>query len=486
MSRRSGPADPSATGGGTRPRRGGRLPSGALPAALAMAALGGVAAFLLPPAIFAALLAAAALVLAWLLAPEAVIILLLLLRSSVDGFMELFTLSFSAGLPLSMNLAGATNSLAVGLGMLCLLRRLLRRQPLFVAAPAWTYALFLLLCLPTIPGSADPTLGIKEWARLGSGLAIFLLTADVVHDEQHARRFTLVMLASSLLPLALAWLQRLTGSGYFFLGSIGTEFAYRPQGTLAHPGILGSYLVVLLTLGVTLYFSERSRPVRAALLGWALVAAGALILTLARTEWLGFLVAMSIVGLVKRRRLALLVLAGALLLLAAVPLLRERLMATDSVYWRLDLWQAAIDLAWPPTLLGLGLGTSPLHINLLLPNVDTPPHNDYLKVLIETGLLGLLAYAAWLVTMATHAGRAYPLRSATGCRADRWAVDPVVAWRALGLLAVVLAGGVMSLSDNYLGHTAVQWYVWAYVALVPANGRWPVPTRCPPSDRPPD
>jgi O-antigen ligase len=427
----------------------------------------GTAAALLPPFVLAALLGTGAIVILWLLFPEAVILTLLLVRSSVDGFMELFTL-FS-GSSLSMNLAGALNSMAVGLGALTLLRRLVRRRPLLVAAPGQTYALFLVVGLLSMVGSIDLAGSVKEWARLASGLAIYLMVADVVLEEHGARRVMTVLFLSSIIPLALACLQSLTGRGYFFLGFIGTEYAYRPQGTFAHPAALGSYLIILLTLATGLIMTATSARVRAALLVWSGAAATCLVLTLARAQWLGMIVSSLVVGFLKRWWLAFLVLILTALLLASVPLLRERLTASDSVEWRLELWQVGWSLAWPPSLLGRGVGTAHLHVNQLLPKVDSPPHNDYLKVLIEMGALGLVAFGAWLLALLRHAWKAY-----------RSAPDRVVSWRALSLLAVVLAGMVISLADNYHGYTAVQWYLWALVALVPRLGRRPLVAACSP------
>jgi len=106
-------------------------------------------------------------------------------------------------------------------------------------------------------------------ARLASGLAIYVMVADVVHEERGARRVIAVLFLSSVVPLALAWLQILTGSGYFFLGFIGTEYAYRPLGTFAHPAALGAYLVILLTLSIGLIMTATSARVRAALLAWS-------------------------------------------------------------------------------------------------------------------------------------------------------------------------------------------------------------------------
>jgi len=427
-------------------------------AGLVLFAVAGIAAVLLPPFVLAALLAAGAVVILWLLFPEAMVLTLLLARSSVDGFMELFTL-FS-GSALSMNLAGATNSMAVGLGVLTLLRRLARRRPLLVAAPGGAYALFLVVGLLSMGGSIDIAGSVKEWARLASGLAIYLMVADVVHDERSVRRVIVALFLSSVVPLVLALLQSLTGGGYFFLGFVGTEYAYRPQGTFAHPAALGSYLIILVTLAIGLFMTATSAKVRVLLIAWSSAAATCLVLTLARAQWLGMMVASLVVGLLKRWWLTFLALALATVLLTGVPLLRERLTASDSVEWRLDLWQAAWSLAWPPTLLGRGVGTAHLYINQLLPKVDSPPHNDYLKVAIEMGVFGLATFGAWLFAMLSHAWRAY-----------RESRDRGISWRALSLLAVVLAGIVMSLADNYQGHTAVQWYLWALAALVPSLGR---------------
>jgi len=177
----------------------------------------------------------------------------------------------------------------------------------------------------------------------------------------------------------------------------------------------------------------------------------------------------TVLGLLKRRRLAILALVIALVLLWAFPLLRERLSDPSSTRWRLDLWQAGVTLIWPPlargvgpAMVGYGLATSPWHINQLLPKVTSPPHNDYLKVAIEMGALGLLAYGTWLACTVGYLWRAY-----------RRATERAIVWRALALLAVTLAGMVMSVSDNYLSYTAVQWYFWALIALVPHHGQWP-------------
>jgi hypothetical protein len=66
-----------------------------------------------------------------------------------------------------------------------------------------------------------------------------------------------------------------------------------------------------------------------------------------------------------------------------------------SALWRLSHWRETLRVyrtsGYPAQLLGQGLGSSGIVLDLL-------PHNDYLRLLIEVGALGLLSYgAAWVL-----------------------------------------------------------------------------------------
>jgi len=170
--------------------------------------------------------------------------------------MEVFTL-FS-GSALSMNLAGAVNSLAVGLGVLALLRRLVRRQPfagsLRPVAPmrsSWRSA-----CLfhsgfhrprGERQGVGTPCQRagcLPDGGRCGSTMSA-------------ARRRFIVMLFVSV-PHAFGCGTGTTVDGKRLTSSwgfIGTEFAYRPAGHLRPPGCIGLLTWSSALSAIGLYFS---------------------------------------------------------------------------------------------------------------------------------------------------------------------------------------------------------------------------------------
>jgi O-antigen ligase len=299
-----------------------------------------------------------------------------------------------------------------------------------------------LIGLAGLSASIAPLETLKEWVRLASGLALFVLARPLAANPARRPALVWAIFLAALAPLALEFFQLATGTGYFFVGLADTAYAFRAQGTFGHPAILASFLLVVVALAGALWLSP-SQPVsgrlappgRAVAFAMLALAGVGLLLTLARAQWLGLWA--TVVVLLAFRRPRWLWLAVLLpLALLALPPIRDRLAsadAQDSVTWRLELWQ------------------------VLPPRYVAPPHNDYLKVLIETGALGVLTWAGWQLRWLLAAAR-------------RALINPY----ALALAAVVVGGLVVSLTDNYVQYTSVQWYVWVLAALafvdVPREG----------------
>ncbi len=420
----------------------------------------GVVSIALPPLLIVLFSTAAALWLALAFDAALVVIPLLLVRAAADAIMDIFTLF--GGTPLEMNLAGALNSFTLALGLAYAAQRWLltdragRRQALLHLPGVGWYVAWLLIGLAGLTVSIEPLTTLKEWVRLASGLAIFLLARPLASHPARRGWLVCTIFLSALAPITLALYQLATGSGYFFVGLVGTAYEYRAQGTFGHPAILASFLLVVLALAGALWrspvrpFTSRRQP------PYALIACAAgvvILLTLARAQWLGLWTVLIVLLAVRRPRwvwLAILLPP----LLALAPPIYTRLTsaeALDSVLWRWELWQFAATFIEPahPNLLGLGLGVFPLYAEQALPpRFVAPPHNDYLKVLIETGWLGALAWAGWQISWLSAAAR-------------RARHDPF----ALALLSIVASGLIVSLSDNYVQYVSVQWFVWVVAAM---------------------
>jgi len=391
---------------------------------------------------------------------------LLLIRSATDSIMDLFTLF--AGTPLEMNLAGALNSFTLGLGLAYALRRWLitdragRSHTVLNIPGAWWYLAWLVVGLAGLSASIAPLDTLKEWVRLASGLALFVLARPLAANPTRRPALVWAIFLAALAPLALEFFQLATGTGYFFVGLADTAYAFRAQGTFGHPAILASFLLVVIALAGALWLtpdrSARGRlapPGRTAAFVMLTLAGLGLLLTLARAQWLGLWA--TVVVLLAFRRPRWLWLAVLLpLALLALPPIRERLTsadAQDSVTWRWELWQVGVGLIDLTRVVGRGLSTFPVYVEQVLPpRYVAPPHNDYLKVLIETGLLGALTWAGWQLRWLLAAAR-------------RASANPY----ALALVAVVAGGLVVSLTDNYVQYTSVQWYVWVLAALAFVN-----------------
>jgi len=191
------------------------------------------------------------------------------------------------------------------------------------------------------------------------------------------------------------------------LGGIGLGFVQlTPLGLRGPFGTRTLALFLLVVLCVSLSWSrfERRCPVKSAWLVWTGLTVGVLVATLSRTA-LVTSVALASVALVQPRRLSQWVLAAvlvALLVLALlqVPEFRARFFFADggelvdllnpekvNTMGRAYLWPIVLRSALESPLIGNGTGSA----RALVSSVSSldHPHNDYLRVLHDLGIVGL-------------------------------------------------------------------------------------------------
>jgi O-antigen ligase len=100
----------------------------------------------------------------------------------------------------------------------------------------------------------------------------------------------------------------------------------------------------------------------------------------------------------------------------------------------------------------------------------TSPHNEYLRVLAETGLIGLALFV-WIV----FAVVSFSLKMYQAL------VDPFFKSLALGALGVSVAFVLLCVTDNPLVYHSVSIYFWALLALVEVGRRIEKPDATPES-----
>lgn len=196
----------------------------------------------------------------------------------------------------------------------------------------------------------------------------------------------------------------------------------RAEGTIGNPAFLGSYLLLMVALGVWIFMIEQDKKWR---YGWAVIGAVnlfTLFLTLTRSSILGLFV-FAILSLLmfnfyfkskKYRIFSLSIFISAILFVISIFVFRENLLALDNPFInrildisldspviknRILVWQGTLanwsDYIWT----GLGIG----NFNTLFNKFYTPAinedwfdktHNAFLDMLVASGILGLLSYLA--------------------------------------------------------------------------------------------
>ncbi|MEV6120028.1 O-antigen ligase family protein [Streptomyces sp. NPDC052077] len=320
-----------------------------------------------------------------------------------------------------------------------------RRRPLSRRAVA-------VLALP-VPGLALAAAGASAGAGpagFGRYLQVFVLVPAavllLVRDRRDARLTAWSLVGLALWQGALGVHQYATGTGAFYRGA-----PIRAVGTFGSQDVMGMATVVSLGLVCAVGLALGHAPVRrrAVAAGCALVLLLPLALSFSRGAWIATAVACAAQVLLTGARRALAV--GAAAVAAGVVLvgglgvgtamLQERLDSITrvadapdrSVTDRYTMWAAAVDMWRESPLTGVGLKGFPdhrdTHASLALSSggetdgagtgyVRQPllsPHNMYLLVLAEQGLIGLSGLAGcWLALLALGLRRLY----ATGTRAE--------------------------------------------------------------------
>lgn len=330
--------------------------------------------------------------------------------------------------------------------------------------PAWLY-------VPKLHVHYLPRMSVEllSWLRLASVLVAFLLACWAVKDRKGLNAIVVATLVAAPVPVAIGLEQ--FASGHFSLH--GSEKSI--QGPFTHPNYFAFYLVVVLVVGLVAFIESRLVWQRT-LLGVLLALAGFCLLeTYTRGAWIGFAIAVMVLGAARYRSLFV---AGALALAIAAFAFpgtvhkvnqrfgdlssRSESAAPSSWNWRTGEWRRMLHFGYDAPLTGQGFASytrltvkefgtqDPQYQTVADPNHPATSsqgfaaHNDYVRMFVEMGVPGLLL---WLGVLTGLASTAWRLRRRDGL--GPWAVASA---------ALALALIVMSAADNIQGYTVVLVY----------------------------
>ncbi len=310
------------------------------------------------------------------------------------------------------SIAGAQAVLILGL-VAWLFKIVLSGRTNFVRTPLnlviLLYVVTMVISVIFSPFKLNSLLALKEEWLL---LAFFLVVNNIKRETEVESLLTILILTSTLVAIYAIW-QHYGGMDLYrhkLLEPRGEVFI--SLGFFDHHLTFGGYwMLVFLLSCIFLLYRRRSGLFRIldfaapALLGFSLV------FSYARSAWFGALTGVVALGLLKGGRFAYLMIIGVLavciLVFVIEPTSLERIKEIDlsrdrPESTRVRLWQTSMNMIKAKPIWGIGLGNfGQLFDRYKVEGIyDTTchPHNDFLNVAVNSGLLGLLAYLSiWAV-----------------------------------------------------------------------------------------
>ncbi len=351
--------------------------------------------------------------------------------------------------------------------------------------------------------SLDPILSIIETVKfLNIGLIFFLSYIFIKQEILKPIEIVTAIAAGAAIPLLMGLIQIV-----FQTGITTFEIQDRIFGTFAHPNVFAFFVMFLLflhhhysTMSPTAFWEKHH--------GWRVGIFGILILllllTYTRAAWVGLAIYAAMMALLSYRRPSLkilYVLAGIYVILfpasdwltrntdfrpndyPIIARLTTRSEEADSVDWRLNLVRSNLRLIvkGPRTTQGFGYGTFPIVWEHDRPESNetddsAESHNDYLRLAVEVGVVGLILYCLLLARLAWIAGRLVLAPPSSYKLLQHNKTTWLRRFRErdlhLFLFGSIVVFGIVSLSDNMLHHTPVLWMIWSIWGTILAEAPW--------------
>lgn len=397
---------------------------------------------------------------------------LLSARSSLDIFHEV---SFSFSWVSKVNPASMLALFIITGGLIYILayirKRKLHLDTISKMLVFWQASLLFWAVLAPFNVPHSGSVVIREWVRSFTILIVYFLVFNYVTRENY-RRYVRYLFISLVAPMTIGFYQIVTKSAV----------ADRVYGTLPGSNAFGLYLVLFINLTLWRYLASKRK------IFWGLLLALELILLLRTFSMASImLLFFSIFLWLLRVRKSIWVMLAIVLVFTAFPYIRTRIYnRVEGKISRLEavlegskeerrigkrfvIWYGLIDKWKERPLLGYGLSTvAMVNPTLVFPGkiyplgypkdvhpVPAAAHNDYLRYLVELGVIGLPLYLFFLTMVGRRLLAIYKLAKTDETRNLAYAVFVV-------FVAYIIGSSV----QNYAGATAFHFYFWTSAAIL--------------------
>ncbi len=305
---------------------------------------------------------------------------------------------------------------------------------------------------------------LEETLRVTSVMLMLPLIYLLSGQQKNRKMIVYIILASAIIPLGFGVYQKATGNLDFGHQADIAERATGLQGVYStfwdiHP--FAKFLMVIAVLTFVLFVFEDNSMYRKGVLGlFFAISLILLVYTYARSQLIGFFVAIFVILYGMKKLNAKTVILLALLLVPLLiqadifarfadlfqPLHLDTNIQVNTLKFRIVLWRKGLPLALRKPFLGHGADTFKEIVGIVA-------HNDYLGLFFDFGLVGPFLY---LLFLGLAAKRAWMVARSKICSEFD---------RGLGLVVLGISAAVIALSAfENIARDTTMW--WVYMALI--------------------
>lgn len=368
-------------------------------------------------------------------------------------------------------------------------RLFVQRERLASDRLTWWLLAYGLMVAVGVVYARSPDLVVSNVIEFVRSFFTYLIVINTLTTIKRVHIALYAIMAAGVFLATLTVFQTLTGQFDQDFGGLaqyrvsdiaGDAEAARPGGTIGDANYYGQLLLVVVPIALYLLFDGRTRLARLVGLACAGILTVAVIFTYSRGDALA-LGAIAIAAVIFKRPNPLLIVGGVIALVLALPLLPSNYMARlttvldvaqgnqqtiygeDSIRGRAGATQAAIEMFADHPLFGVGRENYPLYQLEYLSGTGfakvakgIPPHNLYLEVAAEHGVMGILVFGGLLLVAW---GALMDAR-----RRFKW-VRATREYELTGWLAIAFIGYLVTAVSL---HGAFLYILWMIISLIAA------------------
>jgi probable O-glycosylation ligase (exosortase A-associated) len=326
-------------------------------------------------------------------------------------------------------------------------------------------AMLFLVALASVPFSVSRGGTLTNCWEFAKLIFAYMLVRRVAATPARMRAVVWVLVISAGITAVLAWHGRATGEVY--VGEHGIVRTMGLTSAAGDPNSLANTLICSLPLLAVMLLGERGWTKRLLVAALATLSIYVTLMTGARAGLISLAVVTLLLVLASRRKLlvAAVLGIGLLVLWVRLPQSMKDRYATIQTYHTELTYQQRVETAKlgfrmfaDHPLTGVGLGSFMVARVEEYDGVWLQPHNVYAQVAAEMGALGIVAFAAFLISLlsACRAARRRLPRTGLSIPETRW-LDRL----CVGVMIVLAALLVQGLA----GHNFGRWHYYLGAAL---------------------